>query len=36
MANISPQHIVPVTCGSVALLVVAALGIAVLNRFANK
>jgi hypothetical protein len=36
MANISAQHVKPVTSGFVGLLVLAALGIGVLNHFANK
>ncbi len=36
MAQISPQHVQPLTTGFVTLLVGALLGIAVLNHIANR
>lgn len=36
MAQISPQHVQPLTMGFVALLVGSLFGIAILNHVANK
>lgn len=36
MSTISPQHIQPLTMGFVGLLVISILGIAGLNKLANK
>lgn len=35
MANVSPQHVQPLTMGFVGLLVLALLGIGLLNKAAN-
>jgi hypothetical protein len=36
MANISPQHVQPLTMGFVGLLVLSLLGLGALNKLANK
>jgi len=36
MAQVSPQHVQPLTMGFVGLLVFALLGLGVLNHVANK
>jgi hypothetical protein len=35
MAQVSPQHVQPLTMGFVGLLLLAVFGIAALNKFAN-